>query len=188
MTEAGLIPAGFPHKQPAGSQPLTASHMDALEPLRSAPERGLGDAGSSAPAACQQQQADTKSHVQHSAVSASREAACRNPAAQRSDGDSAKSTAQELAQEQNGPGNVAFTGLVHDRLKSMPGIPAGPAASAHAAPPQQQAQGSTRAGISDIDLAAELAAQAEEEMRSDMARQEQHEPPDEDRASADPLG
>ena len=182
-------PAGLPLEQPADFQPSTASHADALELHRLAPERGLGDAGSSAIAARQQQQADTKPHVQHSAASAPGEAACRNPAAQQSGGDSATTAAQELAQQSNGTGSIAFTGLVQDRIESMPGIPAGPAARAHAAPPQQQAQGSTRAGRSDSDLAAELAAEAEEEMRSDMARQEQQEqqePPDEDKASADP--
>ena len=182
-------PAGLPHQQPADVQPSTASHADALELHRLAPERGLDDAGSSAAAARQQRQADTKPHVQHRAVSAPGEAACRNPTAQRSGRDPATAAAQELAQHPNGTGSIAFTGLVQDRTESMPGIPAGPAARAHAAPPLQQAQGSTRAERSDSDLAAELAAEAEEEMRSDMARQEQQqqqEPPDEDKASADP--
>ena len=182
-------PVGHPHKQPADAQPLTVSHADASELHRLAPETGLDDAGSSARAARQQQQADTKPHVQQSAVSTPGEAACRNPTAQRSGGDSATIAAQKLAQHPNGTGSIAFTGLVQDRTESMPGIPAGPAARAHAALPSQQAQVSTRAGRSDSDLAAELAAEAEEEMRSDMARQEQQqqqEPPDEDRASADP--
>ena len=181
--------AGLPHQQPAAAQLLTASRTDAWEPLRSAPERGLGAAGSPATAACQQQHADTKLHVHHHAVSAPPEAACRNPAAEQSDGDFAKLTTQELVTTQDGPGSIAFTGLVQDRVESMPGIPVGPAARAQAATPQQQEQGKSRAGRSDSDLAAEHAAEAEEEMRSDVARQEQQEqqePPDEDGAPADP--
>ena len=86
-------------------------------------------------------------------------------------------------------GNIAFTGPVQDVTQSMPGIPGNLTTGKSEAPKEQQKQGSSRAAKSDADMAAEQAADAEEELRADLAQQEQQEqedPPDEDVPCADP--
>lgn len=95
-------------------------------------------------------------------------------------------SASAAVQQKTQPASIAYTGPVQDMSGSMPGIPGASTSSRHAAAQKQQQLGSMRAAKSDAELAAELAADAEEEMRADLERQEQQEPPGEDEPAGDP--
>ena len=81
---------------------------------------------------------------------------------------------------------IAFTGPVQDVIQSMPGIPSAPLSTKQGPNAEQQNGGRSGAAKSDADVVAERAAEAEEELRAELAREEQQEPPEVDSAAADP--
>ncbi len=89
-------------------------------------------------------------------------------------------------QEEKPSGSIAFTGPVQDVTGSMPGIPGSLTAGRPDVPIAQPDIGRPRPARSDADLAAEHAAEAEEELRADLQHEQQQEPPEEDEPCADP--
>ena len=90
----------------------------------------------------------------------------------------------KVEQERKPSGSIAFTGPVQDVTITMPGIPGSLTVGRPHDPQVQSQEGRPRPARSIADVAAELAAEAEEELRADM--QDEQEPPEEDGACADP--
>ena len=93
----------------------------------------------------------------------------------------------DVKEEQHGKasGSIAFTGPVQDVTGTMPGIPGSlPAEKPDVLGKPEEVR--TKPARSDADVAADRAAEAEEELRADEPREEQQEPPEEDGPCADP--
>lgn len=94
----------------------------------------------------------------------------------------------DVKEEQDGKpsGSIAFTGPVQDVTGTMPGIPGSLTAGKPGVLGAQPKEARSRPARSDADVAAELAAEAEEELHADVLREEQQEPPEKDGPCADP--
>ena len=89
-------------------------------------------------------------------------------------------------QEEKPSGSIAFTGPVQDATGSMPGIPGSITAVRPVVPKAQPKDSRPRVARSDADLAAQRAAEAEEELRADLHHEQEQEPPEGDGPCADP--
>ena len=133
--------------------------------------------------------ADTLKGLESSALPSQPASMNSRAAAQHSVDTAPAVPAVKKEQQEKPSGSIAFTGPVQDVTQDMPGIPGNLSTGKPEASKEQQKQGSSRAAKSDADMAAEQAADAEEELRADLAQQEQQEqedPPDEDVPCADP--
>ena len=124
--------------------------------------------------------------VQSSAMHGSHTPTSSKRAVSQPDSDMQEAPVSMDTKQEEPSGSIAFTGPVQDVIQSMPGIPSAPLSTKQGVSAEQQKVERFRAAKSDADVAAEQAAEAEEELRAQLAREEQQEPPEDDGAAADP--